>query len=225
MPSEVGSFKRFFPEGQIPHILSAILRVNLSRESDYEKEVKVTERLCKKLKKTPWYRDAPLHIEPEQPNVSLNSKTGKRIGGRIDLLVWPKGERDSEIYFAIEAKRLRYHHFPSDDFEEGNSKYVGEGGMMCFVTGKYAPFMKSGAMLGYVFDGDTEKARAGVGALIRKRADTLEMMPPRGLVPSGILLEEPVWETCHRRAAHRGVNNRIFILYHILIAVNRSAPS
>ena len=96
--------------------------------------------------------------------------------------------------------------------DAGNDDYVNDG-MMRFVTGQYAPFMNSGAMLGYVYDGDTGKARAGVAGYILKKTKELKMLTPKQIAGSSILQDKPVYETRH------DLKKRRFTIYHIFLAV------
>nr|VFJ86064.1 MAG: hypothetical protein BECKLFY1418B_GA0070995_100194 [Candidatus Kentron sp. LFY] len=213
MQGNVGPYAKF-PEEEISYILSSVLRVGaaLRKKSEREKENPITIRLCKRLKRIERFRDGPLecHLQQEIPSFDPDDDS---IIGRMDISVSGVGG-GSETYFAIEAKRLRFL-YPGGTFETGSPEYVGEKGMMRFVTGKYAPFMQAGAMLGYVFDGNTEKVWSGIGKYIRRKTEMLQMDDPRKLVPSGILPGERVGETRHHR-----MKDRIFILYHVFISVS-----
>jgi len=69
-------------------------------------------------------------------------------------------------------------------------------------------------MLGYVFDGDTEKARTSVAALIEANREKLKTAPPFKLVLSSVLPRDSrVSETIHA-LAHGG-----FVIYHLFVAV------
>nr|VFK37787.1 MAG: hypothetical protein BECKSD772F_GA0070984_101810 [Candidatus Kentron sp. SD]VFK42458.1 MAG: hypothetical protein BECKSD772E_GA0070983_101710 [Candidatus Kentron sp. SD]VFK78141.1 MAG: hypothetical protein BECKSD772D_GA0070982_10088 [Candidatus Kentron sp. SD] len=213
MQGNIGPYAKF-PEEEIPYILSSILWVGaaLRKKSESEKENPITIRLCKGLNRMERFRDGPLECHP-QKGIPSPDPDDDRIIGWIDISVSGVGG-GSEVYFAMEAKRLRYRSPPGGAFKTGNSEYVGKDGMMRFVSGKYAPFMQAGAMLGYVFDGDTETARSGIGALIRKKADMLKMESPEALVPSEILPGKPIGAT-----HHRGVNDKILILYHLFLSL------
>ena len=84
---------------------------------------------------------------------------------------------------------------------------------MRFVTGQYAPYMRAGAMIGYVFDGKIDKARSGVDRCVRNRINALKMKQPGGLTRSKILAEKPIDETGH------DLIQRHFVIYHVLVAV------
>ena len=85
--------------------------------------------------------------------------------------------------------------------------------MMRFITGQYAPFMESGTMLGYVFDGETGKAHSGIDGYVQKKAKELKLKPPGQLLRSQILPDMPIDETSH------DLMKRPFTIYHILLAV------
>jgi hypothetical protein len=86
-------------------------------------------------------------------------------------------------------------------------------GMMRFVTGQYAPLMETSAMLGYVFDGEIDKARSGLDKYILGKAKELKLKPPERLVRSPILQDKPIDETCH------DFKMRLFTIYHIFLGV------
>ena len=69
-------------------------------------------------------------------------------------------------------------------------------------------------MLGYVFDGDIEKARTSVAASIEANREKLKTAPPFKLVPSSVLPgESRVSETIHALA------HGDFVIYHLFVAV------
>ena len=210
MANEAGAFKRLFPHKHIPFVFTAIFQAaaNFHKETQFDKEDKITRRLHARLVKIAPFRDGPLSVQlqPEIPSPNMDSGLP---AGRIDLLV--PSQRGYQIYFAIEAKRLRYHH-PNGDFKSGNNAYIKDG-MMRFVTAQYSPFVNAGSMLGYVFDGQTTKARNDISKLIQKKANELMINPPQGLKQSRILRDNQVDETSH------DLEGRQFTLYHIFLAI------
>jgi hypothetical protein len=69
-------------------------------------------------------------------------------------------------------------------------------------------------MLGYVFDGDIERARISVAALIEANREKLKAAPPFKLVLSSVLRgDSRVSETTHVLA------HGAFIIYHLFVAV------
>jgi len=212
MSNEIKGFKKLFPRKHIPNILSSVLQAGrtLQKKRKGELENPITTRLCAKLVHFPIFRDGPLDIRPQTEIVSTDPDTPVVVG-RIDILV--SCGLGYQVYFAIEAKRLRVRSSDGRRVDTLNDKYVKDG-MMRFVTGQYAPFMESGAMLGYVFDGGTEKARSGLDKYIRGKAEKLRLRPPKRLIRSKILAGKPVDETRH------DLTGRSFIIYHILLAIN-----
>ena len=91
-------------------------------------------------------------------------------------------------------------------------KYIKEG-MMRFVTGQYAPLMDSGAMLGYVYDGNVVEARFDIDRSVRTHAIKLKLLAPAQLIRSQILKDMPVDETRH------SLEKRIFKIYHLFLGV------
>ena len=75
--------------------------------------------------------------------------------------------------------------------DAGNDDYVNDG-MMRFIFGQYAPFMKTGAMLGYVYDGDIKIARSGVARYIKSREKELKLTSPKLLKRASILPDEAI---------------------------------
>ena len=210
MGIEARAFKPLFPRKNIPPVLSSILQAGetLNKKTANDHENWISRRLCRRLKWIFPFRDGPLNIclQPEIVSVDSDENTP---AGQIDFVV--SCGLGAEVYFAIEAKRLRVRS-AGGKLDAGNDDYVKDG-MMRFVTGQYAPFMKSGAMLGYVYDGDTGKARSGIAKYIQHKAKQLKLMPPRRLAKSYILPNKPIDETRH------DLRKRSFTIYHIFIAV------
>lgn len=205
------SFKSLFPQRHIPVILGLTLKVgkNVHKQSETDREDWLTTRLHRHLIREPTFRDGPLHVslQPEIVDGSVDPDTNT-VEGRLDLQF--TCGNGYEVYFAIEAKRLRVS-LPSGLFS-GNSEYVSEG-MMRFVTGQYAPYMQCGAMLGYVYDGDKKKARSGIDRQIQKRSQDLKIKEPKKLIACQSLNVKPVHETIH------DLGTRYFTIYHLFLAV------
>ncbi len=206
MSGDAGYFKKLFPQKYIPVILSSVLDIGstVHRETDYEREDRISTKICGRLQWIPPFRDGPLAIHPQQEIID-----GDVVVGRIEILI-SCGE-GSHVYFAIEAKRLRFYN-SGGKIRAGNDAYV-NAGMMRFVSGQYAPLMETGAMMGYVFDGETGKARSGVAKYIRKKEKYLRLKEPKGLMKSEILTDRQVDETLH------DLGERQFTIYHLIVAV------
>lgn len=207
---ETGAYRQLFPQNQIPIILSSVFEasITLRKKKFDDREDWITRRLYSRLVRIPVYRDSALsiHLKPEIVSQDMDANTP---AGEIDLLV--SCSYGYEIYFAIEAKRLRVL-LHSGRMFLGNTEYVKDG-MMRFVTEQYAPLMEASAMLGYVFDGNIDKARFGIDRTIQDKAEELRLKSPGRLIPSRILPDKPVDETIH------DLGERSFTLYHVFIAV------
>lgn len=210
MSGDAGYFKDLFPKTQIPSILSALLQAGstIKKKTENDHEDWITRRIYAKVITAYPFRDGPLDIRP-QPEILSDAPDADTPGGKIDLLV--SCGRGYHVYFAIEAKRLRFYN-PGGKIRAGNAPYVNDG-MMRFVSGQYAPFMETGAMMGYVFDGETGKARSGVANYIRKKEKELRLRKPKGLMKSEILADRRVDETLH------DLGERQFTIYHLFVAV------
>jgi len=209
--SSVGSYTKLFPAGQIPAILLLILQIgkNTHKKTPTDREDWITIRLHRQLIREPLFRDGPLQIDPQTDIV--HSDTDPEISapeGRLDLKV--SCGHGYEVYFAIEAKRLRVS-LPSGLFL-GGREYVKDG-MMRFISGQYAPFMQSGAMLGYVFDSETGLAFTDIDRQIQKQADELKLKEPKKLSESPLFPMHPINETNH------DLGNRSFTIFHLLFPV------
>lgn len=204
-------FIRLFPQKHIPVILILILQAgeSLRKQTETDREDWLTTRLHRQLIRLPLFRNGPLQLNLQPDIVNSDTNTEKnRPEGRLDLQV--SCGIGYETYFAIEAKRLRVS-LPSGFFV-GSWEYTNEG-MMRFVKGQYAPYMQASAMLGYVFDGEKEKARSDINLAIISKAKELKLKKPHRLETSAILPDQAIDETQH------DLNNRSFSIYHLFLNV------
>jgi len=210
MGDEAKDFRGLFPHGQIPVVLSSILQAGstLQKKTERDREDWITRRLYKRLILIPTFRDGPLgiHLKPEIISINLDADTP---AGEIDLLV--SCGRGYEIYFPLEAKRLRVRS-PKGEVIPGSGAYVNDG-MMRFITGKYAPCMEAAAMLGYVFDGKMDLARVDVNRVVRSKCLELKLISPKQLLRSNILPASQIGETRH------DLGKRSFVIYHVFLSV------
>jgi len=207
----LGAYQALFPQNRIPLILSLIFKsgATIRKRTATDREDRITTRLHRHLIREPSFRDGPLQIHLQPDIVSSNAEPEKETPeGRLDLQV--SCGRGYEVYFAIEAKRLRVL-LPGGLFL-GAREYVKEG-MMRFVTGQYAPFMQAGAMLGYVYDGKVKDAREDIALQVHLNAEKLKLKAPKRLAPSQLLPGQPIDET------HHNLEKRFFTLYHLFLAV------
>ena len=203
-------FTPLFPADEVPRILDAVIEAsaNLWKKCDTEIENRITCRLWQQMKRVEPFRDGALHVN-YRAAVADSAADRETPEGEADLQVICF--RGPDVYFAIEAKRLRVV-YPFGRLESGAAEYC-LNGMMRFIIGQYAPRMDSGAMLGYVFDGDVPAARNDVSKAIEQRRDKLKLRAGTGLRQSTILPNRAVDETVHEP------DKREFTLYHVLVAV------
>jgi hypothetical protein len=203
-----------FPAEEIPRILSVVERCasRLRKEKETELENRLSDRLRALIVQDVEYRDrvaAQVHRE-----LCIYDQTGKIIAqmGRGDIAFeHGTGVPKPYPYFLIEAKRLHVT-FPSG-WDSLVAKYVtGSQGMMCFTKGRYSSDMTAGAMLGYVFDNQVQKARDSVNAMIVSQASKLQCQVPHGLSPSGFA------GTTAEHSTH-SLRGWEFVIYHIFVAV------
>jgi hypothetical protein len=215
MSQDAAAWIPLFPEEKIPFILAAVLRSGklLRKINNNELENSLSERLCEIIVSDPDFRNRPVEIQRETPVYDPVRKLGRPLG-RPDLhFIFSTGSAKPWPYFAIEAKRLHV------AFASGRqsliAEYVtGNQGMMCFVEERYAKGLDSGGMLGYVFDGEIEKARASVFDCIKKNKKKLKCYQTPHFKPSNICLENyQISESVHRLSYCN------MTIYHLFISV------
>jgi len=203
--------KDLFPEELIPEILELVMSSwrtfkkpnRLAREVPISKAFREWIRTEKNLRD-----DLPFQIWLELP--TYNTQT--EVDGRIDILFAYIGTPREDIYFAFECKRLRIP-YPSR-LDTNNSDYVGDQGMMCFVTGKYSQSVAHAEMIGYVMDGKANLAIISLGKLIKRKCSALKLRENTGLQPSLIILNcQNVRETTHI------LSDKQLKIYHLFLAV------
>lgn len=204
-----------FPDEEIPFILTAILRcaTGLKRERPNELENAISDRLRDFLDQDKELRDRPVEVFREVPVYDRTRPRRKQLGRTDIMFLFSTGVRKPWPYFVIESKRL--HVTFRSAWKPCVHKYVTDRqGMMCFIEQRYAKGLANGGMLGYVFDGDVEKARASVGAAIKKHGNKLKCRPPFDMVVSAIVPgESRISETIHR------LPHGDFTIYHLFVAV------
>lgn len=199
----------FFQQNMIPavlaHVIAAWEKMPKPGPSDLEDAISV--RLYKALI-TAKDRNAPAYLIRYQ-DVEIDTDLAKETG-RKDIVFFPSFQE--EIYLCLEAKRLNA--VISDVRRSLADEYVKEG-MQRFVDGKYARFVRHGAMLAYVLDGDVDRAIQNVENNIRHRLSELRMDENGSLVASTIRPDDSrTKETCHHRTREKAV----FRIHHLFVA-------
>lgn len=232
MSAVPNAWRQPFPESEIPFILAAVFRAMaaVKKRTDHEGENPITIRLWRRLLRDPELNSRPTHLDPEA--WEINDADGEGKIGRLDLrFLYSTGAIKPWPCFAIEAKRLHVT-FPRAGWNSLVSEYVTshtskpvpeEQGMMCFVSGRYSRGLRAGAMLGYVFDGEVERARAAIAKAIHTHAKKLKLASSAGLAASNILPGKfDISESIHVLGDETDASDLFrehFTIYHLLTAV------
>jgi len=186
-------------ERMLPKILRLVVDVwtGMPRPFSDHKEDRITDLLCRALRKNRTVRDLPFYIEIQM--VELDPAPGQELG-RVDIAFKPTGlpgAPDESIYFCLECKRLNV--VTNGHKRPGGSEYVAHG-MARFVAGQYASAVRHGGMLGYVLDGDVAGAITNVESNVQSQHIFLGMDAPGTLHPSSVLQEvSTARESLHSR--------------------------
>lgn len=175
-----------------------------------DKEESITARFHEVLIEEYEQQGLPWHIGLESPVTDL--KTGKELR-RNDLRFFHYAITQ-RVFFSIEAKRLNIP-YPSG-FDNNADGYIDEG-MLRFVIGAYSQNLESGAMIGYVMDGNCQTAQINVNNKIRKEVVKLKT---QNTEIQSALPEIPIHlggKTIHMRDANHGGS---FWIYHLFLAVS-----
>ena len=148
-----------------------------------EIEDRITFRLAGRLQNDPAFRDIPYDIVPQHWLLDID---GRRLG-RLDLRF--KHRHSQKDYLAFESKRLHVR-YPGGSIGTEYSVYSGDPGMGAFIEGQYSKDLPTAGMLGYVMDGDTEKAWSGLTKSISNKRVELRLSGVESLVNSTIALCE-----------------------------------
>jgi hypothetical protein len=203
-------FRDLFPEEFIPAILGLITESwgKFEKPRDTH-EVPITQAFCLLLQREKNLTDLPFKIRWELS--LLDSMTCDDLG-RADLLFDFIGTAREEVYFLFECKRLNV--LSSSGRQSRAGEYVGDDGMMCFITDKYSAGLPAGGMIGYVMDGEIARAISSVGRAILKNQTKLGLRNGSGLGCCQLMPKKrSVKETWH------DLPGRAFVIYHLFLKV------
>jgi hypothetical protein len=200
----------FFQQNLIPAILAHVVSVweQMPKPGPSDLEDAISVKLYAALLKAK-NRSAHAFLIRYQ-DVEVNTDLEK-VTGRKDIVFFPSLQEE-EIYLCLEAKRLRV--VISGVLRSLADEYVKEG-MQRFVDGKYARFVRHGAMLAYVLDGDTDRAMKNVENNIRSRLAELRMDKNGGFLASTIRPADPLTKETHHRRANE---TEVFRIHHLFAA-------
>jgi len=156
-------------------------------------ENRITRELVIEAKRHPTVANAPYQVIPQYLVYHNNGDDGA-----IDIVL-TIGEDD--LYLAYEAKCL-------NTPDSKAAEYVKEGMIDRYITGKYSEEMDIAGMVGYVFDGDMDKAERNVSNAIFREATDLLMNPAI----------RPVW-TDHKTTTYHDRHPLPITLSHLLLSV------
>ena len=133
------------------------------------------------------------------------------VTGRKDIVFFPS-LNDEDVYFCLEAKRLNA--LVSGVRRSLAGEYVTEG-MQRFVDRKYSRQVCHGGMLGYVLDGDIDRAMSKVADAIHRHHGNLGMEPPGEMRASAVRPDDThAKETRHLRRN----GEMLFRIHHLFVA-------
>lgn len=209
-----GSWKKdLFPDALIPDILELVVETwkIFKKPNRLDHEVPISRAFTDKLRlEKNRNGDLPFKIWYELPEID----TTDDADGRIDICFDYIGTPREDVYFAFECKRLRIPYPSLSRPATNNSDYVGDQGMMCFVTGRYGGSVANGGMIGYVMDGKVSPAIISVGKLIKSKQAVLKLSMNMGLESSSLLPNlKNIKETKH------SLGKKKFTIHHVFLAV------
>lgn len=202
----------FFQQNLLPSVISHVIATweQMPRPGPSDLEDAISVKLYSALIKA---KDRNAHtFLIRYQDVEVDTDLAKEMG-RKDIVFFPSLQ-EQEIYLCLEAKRLNavisgVRRSLADEYVKGRHAAIP------FVDGKYARFVRHGAMLAYVLDGDTDRAMQNVENNIRKRIAELRMDKNGGFVASTIRPDDPrTKETSHFRAHEKAA----FSIHHLFVA-------
>lgn len=198
----------FFQQNLVPAVLAYIITAweQMPKPGPSDLEDAISDKLYSALVKAKRRNDFPFLIRRE--DLEFDTDLAKETG-RKDIVFFPSLQE--QIYLCLEAKRLNA--VISGVNRSLADEYIKEG-MQRFVDGKYARYVRHGAMLAYVLDGNTNRAIQNIENNIRNRLPELRMDKNGGLVASTIRPDDcRTKETSHRRAHEKTV----FHIHHLFV--------
>lgn len=197
----------FFQQNLIPAVLSYVVETweRMPKPTETDLEPAISYKLyCALLSAKDRNKHAFL-IRYEDMEVDTDLE---KVTGRKDIVFFPPFN-DETIYLCIEAKRLNA--IVSGVRKSLADEYVKQG-MRRFVYRKYSRFVRHGAMLAYVLDGNVERAMKNVEKNIRNRLAELRMRNDGGFLDSTIRPSDPFTKETHHIREHE---TEIFRIHHM----------
>ncbi|BDI32583.1 hypothetical protein CCAX7_46340 [Capsulimonas corticalis] len=191
-----------FADNYLSDIVSAIATAwyQLKHPNEEDIEIRITNRLVGRLVNSQDFANLPFIIDPQCQIVDIDGE----IIGIIDIrFILRNSGRE---YFALEAKRVHITN-SKGQLKRSYSSYVGKGGMMDFVNGKYSAGLPACGMLGYVMDGNLDIAWTGISKSIQRNCIRLKLDSTSKLVKSQLCVyhgndNTRLGETFHDLSTH-----------------------
>jgi hypothetical protein len=204
-----------FDEDYLAEILEAtvVAWARMEHPSRTEIENKITFRLAGQLLNDPYFAEIPYDVIPQHWLVGL----GGELLGRLDLRF--KHRYSQRDYFVFEAKRLRVI-YPGGSFSTEYPTYSGDEGMMAFIEGYYSKGLPAGGMLGYIMDGESDRAWSGLEKRIKARRTPLKLIENSKLEKS--LLSKAIANAVvgtHLGETQHDLQTHHLRLFHLLLPV------
>ncbi|MEO5716298.1 MAG: hypothetical protein ABIT37_22655 [Luteolibacter sp.] len=196
-----------FPTEHLPAVFQMILAEwpNFTRPAATKKlENRISNRFVGHLKQTARKARSPFNFKfrSKIPDPDADSESGE-----LDIEVFTG--LDTDVYFAFECKRL----FNKPGTSEAG-KYIGSGGMGCYLTEQYGGNAGCGGMIGYVMTGTSSAAEHAVKLAIESKAADLRLVHPKSLHPADIIPgENRISQTLHAMKDE----TEIFKIYHLFL--------
>ena len=156
-------------------------------------ENQITRSLVIEVRKHPTMINTPYQVIPQFPVYHEDGEDGA-----IDIALVIGSD---DLYLAYEAKCL-------NTPDSKAAQYVKEGMIDRYITGKYSGKMEIAGMVGYVFDGDMDRAEKALSKAVHREAAGLLMNPP----------VSPDWIN-HKTKTHHGRTPLPITLDHVLLSV------
>jgi hypothetical protein len=206
MIGDIDNWDDLFTGQLIPVVLALVLEAwdRIEKPAEDEHEDTISVKLCVAMRTGKNRNRHPFQIHYQSVELDTNLT---KVSGRKDIVIFPPSN-DEDIYFCLEAKRLNAR--ISGKMRSLADEYVKEG-MQRFVDGKYSKQIRHGGMLGYVLDGDVDRAMKNVLKNIQSIYLSLGMDSPGNWIDSRLHLNTK--ETQHRRKV--GVSP--FCIYHLFV--------
>jgi hypothetical protein len=180
-------------------------------QSGPDQETDITGYICEAIAN--WFcehsEESFLFFIKDDPPLIGGGRTGKRRL-RTDIIISYAAGKRPEFFF--EAKRLHR-------TKAVASRYTGEAGMGCFVSGRYASNYHEAAMIGYAQSDTPERWHATLRSSVEQQNNDLQL----DSIIKSVNFDESFpleWISCHRRSSLPTLS-----LFHIVLDCRRDQGS